>query len=614
MKRAFAELSQNGDRIHVHFPYDTATKDAVKAVPGAKFVPKDKGGPLWALPKSLTSARRLRENLREDIEWGDAILEWGRIERNKERNLRNLSALDDVPVEDLNLATKLPELAKWLRPYQRADIKFLALANSLNLLEPRLGKTPETIGAIYECDIELGAHLVATPSTTSIEDVWQYEWERWTDIPVYRWSGEETAKYKSGSLEDIRLHLDRDEPFVFVTTPNQIRTGLPGDLDEIEWNSYTIDEFHKTGLSEPKNKFPIASMKIKAKRKWALSGTPMGGKPIKLWGGLHFLEPQAYTSKWRWADEWLEVETQKIKLRNKAGILIVREVKEVGGVKPGREEQFYNALAPHAVRRLRKEVLPELPEKQWRDVWCRMTKKQAKQYKQFAEDTEIRIDEHYLSATSILAEYTRLKQFAQSYCEVSDVRYDDKTGEKKLKLAATRESGKLPYLMDNLATVGIDPEEPSGEAQAIVTSEFKETADMVYDYLTECGIPCAKITGDVKKKGERAAIVRAFKKAGDHQGLRVVVMTTTAGGVAITLDNVESVHILGETWNPDDQEQVADRAVNTSTLHQVTAFVYRMRDTIEEDIHTVTSEKSFTNKSVLDLVRQGWRAKLKETT
>jgi SNF2 family DNA or RNA helicase len=258
-------------------------------------------------------------------------------------------------------------------------------------------------------------------------------------------------------------------------------------------------------------------------------------------------------------------------------------------------------------------VLPELPEKQWHDVWCRMSKKQAEQYNRFAEDTEIRIEEHYLSATSILAEYTRLKQFAQSYCEVGEIT-ENEDGSLKMKLRATRESGKIPYLMDKLAEVGIDPDDPEGDAQAIVTSEFKETADLVYDYLTERGIKCAKITGDVNKKGERARIVRAFKEVGEHQGLRVCVMTTTAGGVAITLDNVESVHILGETWNPDDQEQVTDRAVNTSTLHQVTVFTYRCRGTIEEDIHKATREKSFTNKTVLDLVRNGWRAKLKETT
>lgn len=611
--RVFAELNEKGDRIDVYFRYDKAIKDAVKSVPGAKFVPKDKGGPLWRLPLDLTSARRLREAAGKDLELGIGLLRWGKEEVKKERNLRELSTADDIPVDQLAIASKLPKLAEWFRPYQRADVKFLASTNALNLLEPRLGKTTETIGAIYEAGLETGPHLVVTPSRTSIEDVWQYEWERWTDVPVLRWSGDETQTSRTYARNAAVDSLENGSPFAWVTTPNMLRSGLPDDLDAIEWNSFTIDEFHKTGLAETKNKFPQAANKINAKRKYALSGTPMGGRPIKLWGALHFLEPQAYTSKWRWADQWLEVERKKVVVgyNRETGQPIIRQVSEIKGIQEGREEQFYIALAPHSVRRLRKEVLPELPEKQWVDVWCEMTPKQRKQYDTFAADAEIRIEEHYLSATSILAEYTRLKQFANSYCEVEQVGVTEED-EPILKLRATPESGKLPYLLDKLAEVGIDPEDPAGEAQAIVTSQFKETADMVFDRLTELGIKCAKITGDVNKKGERAKIIKAFKHAGDTKGLRVLVMTTTAGGVAITADNVESVHILDETWVPDDQEQVADRAVNTSTLHQVTAFVYRSKDTIEEDIKLVTDEKGLTNETVLDLVRQGYRAKCRK--
>jgi len=43
--KVFAELSDDGQRINVHFRYETAIKDAVKSIPGAVFVPRDKGGP-----------------------------------------------------------------------------------------------------------------------------------------------------------------------------------------------------------------------------------------------------------------------------------------------------------------------------------------------------------------------------------------------------------------------------------------------------------------------------------------------------------------------------------------------------------------------------------------
>src|SRR5690349_15987267 len=58
---AFVELNDKGTRAHVHFRYDKAAVAGIKTVPGARFVPRDKGGPLWALPLDLISMRRLRE-------------------------------------------------------------------------------------------------------------------------------------------------------------------------------------------------------------------------------------------------------------------------------------------------------------------------------------------------------------------------------------------------------------------------------------------------------------------------------------------------------------------------------------------------------------------------
>jgi hypothetical protein len=67
-------------------------------------------------------------------------------------------------------------------------------------------------------------------------------------------------------------------------------------------------------------------------------------------------------------------------------------------------------------------------------------------------------------------------------------------------------------------------------------------------------------------------------------------MTTTAGGVAITLDRADTVHILDETWVPDDQEQFEDRAHRASRMHQVTVYYYRSKDTVEEDIYKLVQD------------------------
>lgn len=605
----FAELSPNQKSIDVFFSYDLQKKDGVKAIPGARFVPADKGGPLWRIPLDLVSAKRLREVFGKDLELGIGVSSWGRDQVALERNLRSISQGDSVPWGELKIDTKLPEMAKWFRQYQRHDVRFLSTVNTLNANEQGLGKTSEIIGAIYEADLEHGAHLVVAPKT-SLDVVWRYEFERWTDLPVYTYSGDLTEMERGLMMSAVIDHVDAGTPFVFVCTPYAVRSGKIQEYVQ-EWNSLTVDEFHRHGLTnisgDPNKgtKFGQACMKIEAERKWLVSGTPIGGKPIKFWGAMRFLYPESFTSKWRWAENWLKVTT------NPFGH------KEIGGIKD--PEEFYREHARYMVRRLKSEVLKELPAKLYIDVPCPMTSNQAKQYKEFASKSETRIEEERLTAKGILAEYARLKMFAFSYCNVerltdakvcpeckgSDPTCDICMGTGKvdhLKLKPTADGGKLEPLIERLAEVGIDPKDPTGDSVAVIGSQHKEVVDFLTEHLNGLGIRTEKITGDTKQK-DRTRIMQAFQGA-TADSPRVIAMTTTAGGVAITLDRADTMHIMDSTWTPDDQIQLEDRIHRASRMHQVTIYNYRTPDTVETNIEEVVGEKGEVNTSVLDTYRQ----------
>lgn len=633
MPQAFAELNAAGDRVDVWFKYDPDLVACIKEVPGARFVPANNGGPKWTVPLNLDTARRLKDEMGPNVLiFGKALRVWGKEQVKREKNLQTLASSDSVEAKDLNLFKKIPELAEWMRPYQRADVKFLAATSALNLNEQRLGKTTEIIGALFEADIEHGPHLVCAPRT-SLNTVWRFEIERWTaklEKPheVITYSGELSAPAKKAAIEEFWNCVDEDWPVWFVCTFDTVRAGNEPFMDPQEfpegWASFTIDEYHRSGLPNASgkkgtgSKFSDAVKDVNAQRRYAMSGTPMGGKPIKLWGGLHFLYPQQYTSKWNWAKNWLDVSS------NGYG-------QDIGGLKRGREDEFYAAIAPYVVRRLRSEVLPQLPPAQWIDVWCEMTKKQAEQYKQFAARAEATIEDKKLNALGILAEYTRLKVFADAYCDQiieRQVRCElclgegtingyecskcfGKGKETKQHPVPSAESGKLPYLLERLEEQGITAKkgEREGESLAIVSSQFKDVANMVHAWLVSQGIAAVKITGDTNDE-DRARYQMMFRQDGKRteDSPRVIVMTTTAGGVAITLDLVENVHILDETWVPDDQQQLADRAVNTSRMHQVGVYVYRSKDTIEHYIEGLNIDKDKVNKQILDIRRQGFRA------
>jgi SNF2 family DNA or RNA helicase len=631
--RVFAELSPDGQRIEVHFQYDPDLVASIKEVPGARFVNVNMGGPMWLVPLELNIARRLREEVGDRLVLGRALKIWGKEAVEREKNLHALATVDDLPPSELKLNKKLPDLCKWFRPYQRADVKMLSVGSFLNLNEQRLGKTTEVIGAVFEADLENGPHLVVAPKT-SLNTVWRFEIERWTaklDKPheVITYSGELTRTEREAAIDEFWSCVDEDYPVWFVCTPATVRDGKEPAVEE--WNSFTIDEYHRTGLPNAGTKrgtgtkFADAVKDIKAKRRYGLTGTPMGGKPIKLWGGLHFLYPEQFSSKWQWAKQWLLVSS------NGYG-------QDIGGIQYGREDDFYKALAPYAIRRLRKEVLPQLPDTQWIDVWCEMTTKQAKQYQEMARRAEVNIEDKQLNALGILAEYTRLKQFADAYCdEILEIPQTCKTCEGeghieytmgnytdcphcggtgktiKLQVHPSSESGKLPFLLERLAENGIDPDDMEGDSVAVVASQFSSIVDMVHTYLNAKGIKSVKITGATPEE-DRIAAQMLFRTDGDRKvgDARVICMTTTAGGVAITLDLADNVHILDETWVPDDQEQLADRVFNASRQHQVGVYVYRSIGTVEEYIKKVTKEKASVNKDILDLRRQGFRADMKE--
>jgi SNF2 family DNA or RNA helicase len=74
--------------------------------------------------------------------------------------------------------------------------------------------------------------------------------------------------------------------------------------------------------------------------------------------------------------------------------------------------------------------------------------------------------------------------------------------------------------------------------------------------------------------------------------------------VSINLEPANSVHVMDETWVPDEQDQLVERADRGSRETPLQVYWYRTRSTIQEDIYERVQDKALTNKEVLDLHRQ----------
>jgi hypothetical protein len=180
-KTVTAEIAASGESVLVTFSYNPAFVAAVKKVPGSRFVPKDKPeGPAWRLHLDLNTMRRLREVLDPEksgvLVIGEKLNAWGHEQVAKERNLTDLSQADDAELENVPArmvkGCKIDGRKFKLRPYQKADIKFMAASNVLNTNQPGAGKTIETIGAMFEAGLEWGQHLIFAP-VQSLRNVWE---------------------------------------------------------------------------------------------------------------------------------------------------------------------------------------------------------------------------------------------------------------------------------------------------------------------------------------------------------------------------------------------------------------------------------------------------------
>jgi SNF2 family DNA or RNA helicase len=579
--RVVADIDKDArnDAIGVWFKYDQALVAGIKRINGARFIPKDKGGPYWRLPLNLESCHALRGEFGKALVVGQDLKSWAKREVRMSTELTSLAGAADAELE--RLPQVLPELATALHPYQRAGVKFLSTDSGLCADQPGLGKTLEAIAAVHEAGLEDGPNLIIAPKT-SLDTVWVKELQKWQREPVYLLPD---GKQRRLSLLDAFREevVDTGMSGWLVINPAALRQDYPV-IASTEWNVVIIDECHKEGLRNPKSVTAKKMSSLRSMMRMALSGTPMAGKPVQLWGILHWLRPRQFTSKWAWAREWLHMEN------NGFGTVFCdgRDCSRCdGGILKSKRRDFDQHLTPYVLRRTKAEVVKELPPKQYVDVWLPMGAGQKRQYEAMRDDAIVRMSEdESLTANGVLAEFTRLKQFATARCEIRDD-----------KVVPTPDSNKLEHIYELLSERGITGDaDEEGDAQVVIFSQFTEVVDMIDAALNERGIETLKITGKVKGPARKAA-QDTFQ--GDD-GPRVMLMNVHAGGVAITLDKADTVIFTDEWWAPDVMEQAEDRVHRVSRIHQVTVYYLRSTGTVEELIMDLVDAKGSLDKSVMD--------------
>lgn len=600
--------------IWLSLPYSAYFVAKIKEIPGAKW---DFAGKQWQFPLDLDVARDIAElakQLKIKLVIEEELKQWAQQEKQRFQSVLKPDDLDaDMSQHLPHLRATRPELITALesKPWQIPGAAFIVGQQRVLLADkPGLGKTIQTLAAVAELDIR-GPILVVAPRT-AVNVTWPDEIRQWLGAEVIvKINSQIKPAERKNRLNRVKNAPPNSRTWVLVG-PNYLRIralfddwgnykrdangnkmiytvkeGLP-ELFDIEWQAIIVDESHQSLAGATGNRkkqsaqrLGLGALKVAPNGlKIAISGTPFRGKTENIWGTLNWLEPQKYSSYWKWVRRHYGV----MQTTSQFGSGVLK------GDKILNPRRFFKELEPIMVRRTKEEVQKSLPPKTYGGthldvhdtnspvaVWLPMSPHQQAQYNSVVKNAVIR-----LSATSeinvngVLAEMTRFKQLANA-CLTEDA-------------VPALPSNKIDWVVDFLK------ERQEAGTKVIVASQFTGFLNLLSSVLHHEKIGHYLFTGQTDDK-ERSRIKDEFQKPETDL---FVLLNTKSGGVSLTLDMADDVVICDQTWIPDDQEQVEDRAHRVSRDHNVTIWNLASLGTIDEAVAVTNAARQDAIFNILD--------------
>lgn len=436
----------------------------------------------------------------------------------------------------------LGNLDETLRPYQKQGVywmNFLAKNYLAGILadEMGLGKTVQTLALLRVLG---GKALIVCPSSLV------YNWER----EAARFTPDRRCLAIVGGDRRALFGKPLADADLVVTSYALLRRDL--ELYRgTEFQTAVLDEAQH--IKNPDTQNAQAAFSIRAQNRFALTGTPIENSLRDLWSLMQFLMPGYLGSREDFR---------------------TRYEKPVSDDPKGPEQaRLLKRLRPFVLRRTKRLVATELPEKIVQVAYCELTDAQKKIYTELLGAARRQVSE--LGGTKDLgkrriAVLTALLRLRQACC---DLRLLGGT------VAETEDtSAKLDMLQEILG------EAIDGGHRVLVFSQFVSMLKLAREALTEAGIESCYLDGSTR---DRAAEVDRFQNG----NAPVFLISLKAGGTGLNLTAADTVVHFDPWWNPAVEDQATDRAHRIGQKNVVTAYKLVARETVEEKILALQNRK-----------------------
>jgi SNF2 family DNA or RNA helicase len=319
------------------------------------------------------------------------------------------------------------------------------------------------------------------------------------------------------------------------------------------WDTLILDEAQ--AIKNPDSKVTQAAYRLRGDFRATLSGTPVENRLDELWSQFHFINRGLLGARRNFEE---------------------RYAKPIGAGDVEVAARLRDRIRPFVLRRLKREVAPELPPRTDVVLHTTLTESERNTYDAIRAAAIENVVSQLSSGANVMQALEVLLRLRQAACHSALVPGQSANSSSKIEL--------LLELLDEVLAEG---------HKALVFSQWTSLLDLVQPHLDGVDISYTRLDGTTR---DRAGVVADFQ---DPEGPPVLLASLKAGGLGINLTAADHVFILDPWWNPAAEDQAADRAHRIGQNRPVIVYRLVAEDTVEEGILVLQEKKRALSEAAL---------------